>query len=50
MSNINWGQIISNFASAMNNNVSSFASKNANILGAGWGRWDSEQRSLMRQL
>ena len=35
MSNINWSQIITNFASAMNNNVSSFANKNANILGAG---------------
>lgn len=34
MSNINWGQIISNFASAMNNNVARFASKNANLLGA----------------
>ena len=34
MSNINWGQILNNFASGMNNNVSNFAAKNANLLGA----------------
>ena len=35
MSNINWGQILNNFASGMNNNVANFAAKNANLLGAG---------------
>ena len=35
MSNINWSQILTNFASGMNNNVSNFVNKNANLLGAG---------------
>ena len=35
MSNINWSQILTSFTSGMNNNVSNFVNKNANLLGAG---------------
>jgi hypothetical protein len=49
MSNINWGQIINNFASAMNNNVANFAAKNSNILGAGPQMYNPPQPTQTQQ-
>lgn len=49
MSNINWGQILSNFASAMNNNVSNFVQKNANLLGASPQIYSPHQRATQQQ-
>ena len=49
MTNINWSQILSNFASAMNNNVSNFVQKNANLLGAGPQVYNPHQNATQQQ-
>ena len=49
MTNINWGQILSNFASAMNNNVSNFVQKNANLLGASPQVYNPHQNATQQQ-
>ena len=49
MSNINWSQILTNFASGMNNNVSNFVNKNANLLGAGPQMYNPPQPQQTQQ-
>ncbi len=49
MSNINWGQMINNFANAINNNVNSFAPKNNNVIDVGPQLYNPPQANQKQQ-
>ena len=49
MSNINWGQMINNFANAINNNVNNFAPKNNNIIDVGPQLYNPPQANQKQQ-